>query len=111
MKKMSKKNPCDAQGGGAEKKFWSSPDLMEKFLLYIQPADILSVASVWPSCSIIKILEDSENPSIWSKLINRTLKENNPEEEEKRRVKDLTKILKLMKSPQATELLNLVKQN
>ena len=107
---MSKKNPCNAQGG-AEKKFWSSPDLMEKFLLYIQPADILSVASVWPSCSIIKILEDSENPSIWSKLINRTLKENNPEEEEKRRVKDLTKILKLMKSPQATELLNLVKQN
>ena len=106
---MSKKNPCNAQGG-AEKKFWSSPDLMEKFLLYIQPADILSVASSQLSCIMIKILEDSENPSIWVNLINRTLKEKNPEEE-KRRVKDLTKILKLMKSPQATELLNLVKQN
>ena len=97
---MSKMNPCNDQDG-AEKKFWGCPELMEQFLLYMDPATILSVASSQiSSCCIVQILEDSDNPSIWNKLIRRSLKENNPEEEE-RRVKDLTKILKLMKSPKA----------
>ena len=93
-------NPCTDQGG-EEKKFWGSPELMEQFLLYMDPATILSVASSQiSSCCIVHILEDRENPSNWNKLIRRILKENNPEEEE-RRVKDLTHILKLMKSPKA----------
>ena len=96
---MSMKNPCDQ--GGAEKNFWSSPELMEHLLPFINPSVILSVASCQISnCCIIQMLEDTENPSIWKKLIRRSLKEINPEEEE-RRVEDLTKILKLMKSSKA----------
>ena len=61
-------NPCNDQGG-EEKKFWGYPEFMEQFLLYMDPATILSVASSHiSSCCIVQILEDSDNPSIWKQL-------------------------------------------
>ena len=51
-------NPCNEQGG-EEKMFWGSPELMEQFLLCIDPTTILSVASCQiSSCCIVKILAD-----------------------------------------------------
>ena len=55
-------NLCNDQGG-EEKKFWGSPELMEQFLLYMDPATILSVASSQiSSCCIVQILEDRGKP-------------------------------------------------
>ena len=59
---------------GVEQKFWSSPELMENFLPFLNAQAVLCLARSQISCTL-DILKDKENPSIWTKLIRRSVPE------------------------------------
>ena len=58
----------------AEQKFWSSPELVENFLPFLDAQAVLCLARSRISCTL-DILKDKENPSIWTKLIRRSVPE------------------------------------
>ena len=74
IKKMS---GAKEQGGDAQQKFWNNQDLMEKLLPFLDAQSTLSLVQSQFSCTL-DILQDPENPSIWIKLVGRSLTSSNP---------------------------------
>ena len=119
------KKMAGEQQGDAQQKFWSNQDLVEKLLPFLDAQSTLCLVQSEFSCTL-DILQDSENPSIWIKLIGRSLTGINEIEgfgalfnvgratfEEKReQVVPLIAILKLMKdaNPHILNLLEAIIQ-
>ena len=111
---MSSEEQADAIA--QQQKFWSNPDLVEKFLPFLDVQSTLCLVQSQLGCTL-DILQDTENPSIWVKLVGRSLPANNTMleghfvwalfEENRAQVVPLVAILKLMKDPNP-HILNLL---
>ena len=64
------------QEGDAKQKFWNNPDLVEKLLPFLDAQSTLCLVQSKFSCTL-DILQDPEDPSIWIKLIRRSLTGSN----------------------------------
>ena len=63
----------DEQGqGDAQQMLWSNPDLVEKLLPFLDAQSTLCLVQSEFTCTL-DLLQDTENPSIWIKLIGRSL--------------------------------------
>ena len=60
--------------GHVEEKFFFNPDLMEKFLPYLDSHALLQLCRSKISCAL-NILQNRHNPSVWNKMINRSIPE------------------------------------
>ena len=56
-------------------KFWNNSDFMEKLLPFLDAQSTLSLARSKISCTL-DILQNKENPSIWRKMVKRSLPDN-----------------------------------
>ena len=64
----------DNNEGNVEEKFFFNPDLMEKFLPYLDSHALLQLCRSKISCAL-NILQNRHNPSVWNKMINRSIPE------------------------------------
>ena len=60
--------------GHVEEKFFFNPDLMAKFLPYLDSHTLLQLCRSKISCAL-NILQNRHNPSVWNKMINRSIPE------------------------------------
>ena len=60
--------------GHVEKKVFFNPDLMAKFLPYMDSHALLQLCRSKISCAL-NILQNRHNPSVWNKMINRSIPE------------------------------------
>ena len=60
--------------GHVEEKFFFNPDLMAKFLPYLDSHALLQLCRSKISCAL-NILQNRHNPSVWNKMINRSIPE------------------------------------
>jgi len=60
--------------GNVEEKFFFNPDLMAKFLAYLDSYTLLQLCRSKISCAL-NILQNRHNPSVWNKMINRSIPE------------------------------------
>ena len=64
----------DNEEGNVEEKFLFNPDLMAKFLPYLDSHALLQLCRSKISCAL-NILQNRHNPSVWNKMINRSIPE------------------------------------
>ena len=57
-----------------EEKFFFNPDLMEKFLPFLDSPTLLQLCRSKISCAL-NILQNRHNPSVWNKMIERSIPE------------------------------------
>jgi len=64
----------DNDEGHVEEKVFFNPDLMEKFLPYLDSHALLQLCRSKISCAL-NILQNRHNPSVWNKMIKRSIPE------------------------------------
>ena len=81
----------------AGERFWRNPDLIERFLPFLDVDTTLQLARSQGSCALQVI----QHPPAWRKLIKRTLPSNREinQDEDRNEIMCLVEILKMMKEP------------